>query len=63
MNVCSVVVQLCLNCSVADLTAKHVFRFDCCRVMGGRAGQERGGVGGGEVLAEAVNANETGLFL
>lgn len=26
-------------------------------------GTERGGVGGGEVLAEAVDANETGLFL
>ena len=31
-------------------------------VSGGACGTKEGGVGGGEVLAEAVDANETGLF-
>ena len=39
------------------------FKFDCWRVVTEQVGQKREVWGGGEVLAEGEDANETGLFV
>lgn len=66
INVCSVKINRVLFCSDSPMYMYiHSFRFDCLGVTERalRGLHRKGSVGGGEVLAEGKDANETRLFL